>query len=625
MNKGVGGGETVCGEDLPPCQSRAAGDNERMFLRATTRRKDGKVHRYWSVVENRRVRGGRTVQKTLLYLGEISDRERAVWCRTMGRVQGEDRLVQLSLFPQDRQPPAALAAIQVRMDRLELSRPRQWGACWLALQLWEQLALDDFWGERLAPSREGTSWLSVLKTLVAYRLIDPGSEWRLHRLWFEQSAMADLLGEDFAIAQKDTLYRCLDKLVAHKEDLFSHLRQRWELLFGARYEVLLYDLTSTYFESAPPFGEHDKRRFGYSRDKRPDCVQVVVALVITPEGFPVAYEVLSGNTADTTTLSGFLKKIEERYGRLSRIWLMDRGIPTEAVLGQMRKSDPPIYYLVGTPKGRLTRYEARLAGLSWQQVRENVQVKLLPQDDELYVLARSGDRVAKERAMRRRQLKALWRRLGQLARMKLTRDQLLLKLGAARQLSPSAWRLVEVEVGGGREATLHYRLNKSKLRQALRHEGRYLLRTNLAGRQPEEFWQFYMQLVRIEEAFRKIKGDLAIRPVWHQLERRIEAHIFVTFLAYCLHLTLAQRLKGCAPGWTPRSALEQLGAMQLIDVKVPTADGRWLVMSRYTQPDKAQQLTLAMLKLQLPSQPPPKIYAQGLADKAGCGEDFCPG
>jgi len=595
-----------------------------MFLRATTRRKDGKLHRYWSVVENRRVRRGRFVQKTVLYLGEISDSQRALWCRTIDKLQGEERLVQLSLFPQDRQPPPTVPAVQVQMERLELSRPRQWGACWLALRLWEELGLDEFWGERLAPSREGTSWLSVLKTLVAYRLIDPGSEWRLHRLWFEQSAMAELLGEDFAIAQKDTLYRCLDKLIAHKEELFSHLRRRWELLFGARYEVLLYDLTSTYFESDPPLGQSDKRKFGYSRDKRSDCVQVVIALVITPEGFPVAYEVLSGNTADKTTLADFLKKIEERYGKASRLWLMDRGIPTEQTLEQMRASDPPAFYLVGTPKGRLSAYEAQLATLPWRQAREQVEVKLLEREGELYVLARSGNRVAKERAMRRRQLKALWQRLQQLAAMKLPREQLWLKLGAARQLSPSAWRLVQVKVEGERQATLRFGLNKTKLREVKRREGHYLLRTNLAGRTPEEFWGFYMQLVRVEQTFRNLKGDLAIRPIYHQLEARIEAHIFVTFLAYCLHVTLAQRLGASAPGWTPRSALEQLAAMQLIDVKVPTTDGRWLEMTRYTQPDKAQRLTLAMLKLKLPTQPPPQISARGLNEGGGCGEDFCP-
>lgn len=579
-----------------------------MFLRATARRKDGKIHRYWSVVENRRVSGGRTVQKTVLYLGEISDSQHAVWCRTIDALTGAERLRAVSFFPEDRRrAPSGVAAVGVQMDRLALSRPREWGACWLALKLWAELDLDGFWGSRLAPSREGTSWLNVLKTLVVYRLIDPGSEWRLHRLWFDCSAMADLLGEDFALAQKDTLYRCLDKLAAHKEALFSHLQGRWSRLFGARYEVLLYDLTSTYFESDPPFGEGDKRRFGYSRDKRPDCVQVVVALVITPEGFPVAYEVLAGNTADATTLGDFLKKIETRYGRLSRIWLMDRGIPTEAMLEAMRRSEPPVYYLVGTPKGRLSRYEAELARRPWRQVRERVAVKLLPQEGELYILARSGDRAAKERAMRRRQLKALWKRLGQLAAMTLARDPLLLKLGAARQPSPSAWRLVEVEVIDGSPATLAYRLNKAKLRQVRRREGRYLLRTNLAGAKPEAFWEFYMQLVQVEEAFRNLKGDLAIRPIYHQLESRIEAHIFVTFLAYCLHVTLTQRLKSYAPGWTARSALKELAGLQLLDVTVPTTDGRHLQMTRYTQPDKTQQLVLAMLKLQLPPQSPPTI------------------
>ena len=244
-----------------------------------------------------------------------------------------------------------------------------------------------------------------------HRLLDPGSEWRLHRVWFDQSAMSDLLGEDFSIAAKDTLYRCLDRLLEHKRELFSFLRERWEDLFGAKFDVLLYDLTSTYFESDPPFPEGDKRKFGYSRDKRSDCVQVVIALIVTPEGFPVAYEVLAGNTADNTTLGGFLQKIEDQYGKAGRIWIMDRGIPTEEVLAEMRACDPPIHYLVGTPKGRLSKLEADLLGLDWQLAREGVEVKLLPHTGELYVLARSRDRLAKERAMRRRQLKKLWARL----------------------------------------------------------------------------------------------------------------------------------------------------------------------------------------------------------------------
>ena len=276
----------------------------------------------------------------------------------------------------------------------------------------------------------------------AYRLLAPGSEWRLHREWFERSALADLLGEDFGLAEIHKLYRCHDRLLAHKQAVFDHLVGRWRDLFNVSFDVLLYDLTSTYFEADPPFPEGDKRRYGYSRDHRPDCVQVVIALVVTPEGLPLAYEVLPGNTADNTTLRGFLERIERQYGKARRIWLMDRGIPTEEVLAEMRAADPPVQYLVGTPKGRLTRLEKDLLAKPWQEARPGVQVKLLPQDGELYVFAQSRDRVAKERAMRRRQLKWLWARLKQIAAMKLTREELLMKLGAARSQAPTAWRLV---------------------------------------------------------------------------------------------------------------------------------------------------------------------------------------
>ncbi len=561
------------------------------------------------------------MQQTVLYLGEINDAQHASWCRTIETLDG-DRRVQLALFPADRQPPPACPAVQVQLDRLELARPRQWGACWLALELWRQLALDGFWVDRLPPSREGTRWLNVLKTLTVYRLLDPGSEWRLHRLWFDQSAMASLLGEDFGIAEKDTLYRCLDKLLAHKRALFTYLQARWVTLFDATYEVLLYDLTSTYFESDPPFPEADRRKFGHSRDRRSDCVQVVVALVITPAGFPLAYEVLAGNTADKTTLRGFLQRIEAQYGRASRIWLMDRGIPTEEVLADMRVSTPPVSYLVGTPRGRLTRLERQLTALPWQQARVGVEVKLLPQAGEVYVLAQSQARVHKERAMRRRQLKALWKRLHQLQRMALERDALLLKLGAAKQQAPSAWRLVEVQLPAGTEP-LRFALRKERLRQARRREGRYLLRTNLTAADPAQLWGFYLQLVHVEEAFRTLKGDLALRPIYHQRENRIEAHIFLAFLAYCLQVTLTQRLQPHATGLTPRAVLDQLRGIQMLDVRVPTTDGRWLHMARYTQPDKTQQLLLAQLGLQLPAQPPPRIGPREPSHIGSRGGDPC--
>ena len=275
--------------------------------------------------------------------------------------------------------------------------------------MWDRLDLDRFWGPRLTPSRQGTRWLDILKIQVCYRLIDPGSEWRLHRHWYEHSALRDLLGCDRAIAD-DTLYRCLDKLLAHKQDFFSFLRARWATLFDARFDVLLYDLTSTYFESDPP--HPDKRRFGYSRDKRSDCVQVVIALIVTPDGFPLAYEVMPGNTADQTTLAEFLEKIERQYGRSGRIWIMDRSIPTEETLASMREGDAPVRYPVGTPKGRLTRLEKAVLDLPWQEVRRSVDVKLLAEDGELYVLVCSEGRLLKERGMRRRRLKKLWRRLG---------------------------------------------------------------------------------------------------------------------------------------------------------------------------------------------------------------------
>jgi len=584
-----------------------------MFLRFSRRIKNGKAHRYWSIVENKRCAGGRVVQRQVLYLGELNDSQQEAWCRVIEAFD-EDKQSrrQIALFPHDRQLPqhAKDYGVQVRIDAMQLHRPRQWGACWLACQLYEQLELDRFWETRLPDSREGTSWQHILQTLVSYRLIDPGSEWRLHRLWFEQSAMADLLGEDFSLVEKNALYRCLDKLLEHKSALFSHLQTRWRDLFAATFDILLYDLTSTYFESDPPEDEEDKRRFGHSRDKRRDCVQVVIALIVTPAGFPLAYEVLPGNTADNTTLRAFLQKIEAQYGKAQRIWVMDRGIPTEQVLSEMRHSDPPVSYLVGTPKGRLTKLEKSLIGLPWQTVREGVDVKLLPKEQELYVLARSRSRIYKERAIRRRKLKWLWARLKELSAMDVSREELLMKLGAGRSKARAAWRLVDVKVDA-KKATFTYALNRKKLRIALRREGRYLLRTNLTGRDPAQLWQFYIQLTEIEAAFKNLKDDLELRPIYHQRIERIEAHIFVAFMAYCLHVTLRARLRPLAGGLTPRAVLDKFAAIQMLNVHFPTTDGRTLLLSRYTELNPDQKLLVRQLNLELPPQPPPRITAAG--------------
>jgi hypothetical protein len=582
-----------------------------MFLRCSIRKKDGKEHRYFSIVENKRVADGRVVQRHVLYLGEINSSQELAWRKSIevfedGRAQPST----LSLFPADRCKALIPdeSVVRVRLSELRLCHPRQWGACWLVVKLWRELELDRFWGECLSPSRKGTRWDQVLLVLVAYRLITPGSEWRLHRQWFGSSALGDLLGADFSLAESHKLYACHDLLLKHKQALFDHLVGRWRDLFNASFEVLLYDLTSTYFESNTPQDEDDKRRFGYSRDKRSDCVQVVIALIVTPQGFPLAYEVLAGNTSDKTTLREFLHKIEAQYGKAERIWLMDRGIPTQEVLQEMRQSNPPIKYLVGTPKGRLTRLEKQLLDKPWRSARPGVKVKLLAQQSELYVLARSNDRIAKERSMRRRQLKWLWARLKQLGAMTLTREDLLMKLGAAKQKTPSAWRLVQIGVAE-HKASFTYRLNREKLRSVRRREGQYLLRTNLTESDPAKLWSLYLQLVAVEEAFKNLKGDLAVRPIFHQNEKRVEAHIFVSFLAYCLHVTLTERLRTLAPGLTTRSVLEKFAAVQMIDVHLPTTDGRQIILTRTTQPEPELRLLLDKLKLELPPQPPPKISA----------------
>jgi transposase len=598
-----------------------------IFLRGHERRKDGKTNTYWSLVENRRCADGRVVQRHVLYLGKLTPAQELSWEKTAAQFDDKAHLGQVlpGLATERELQSKEAAAIAVHLKQFRIERPRQWGACWVALTVWNLLKLSEFWSSRLMPSREGTRWLNVLITLVIYRLLDPGSEWRVHRQWFEQSALGDLLGEDFGLAAKDNLYRCLDRLLAHREELFKYLRDRWRDQFDAKFDVLLYDLTSTYFESDPPFAQGDKRRFGYSRDKRPDCVQVVIALIVTPEGYPLAYEVLAGNTSDKTTLKQFLEKIEKLYGKANRVWVMDRGIPTEEVILEMQQADPQIRYLVGTPKGRLTRLEAELVNLPWQQARPSVRVKLLPKDKELYVFVESQDRLKKERAMRLRKLRALIKRLRELQNLKksLTRDQLLVAVGQAKEQAGRAFKLLDIQwPQEGQEVnatTFTFRLALDRYRQWYRREGRYLLRTNLTQTDPKLLWEYYLQLVAIEAAFRNLKDDLQIRPIFHQKEKRIEAHIFVAFLAYCLQVTLQAKLRQVAGGLTPRTLLEKFATMQMMDVFFPTEQpGKELLFRRYTQPDKDHQMLLAQLGWQLPEQPPPRISIKGqLLDEGG--------
>lgn len=595
-----------------------------MFLKESNRRKDGKDHRYYRIVENRRMNSGRHVQKTLLYLGEINDSQKASWTRTIDVIQGNDRR-QMSIFPSDRSIPAEVEnGVQLKIHEMELRRPRQWGACWLISAIWEKLGLNEFWESRLEPSRKGTDWRNVLQTLVSYRVIDPGSEWRLHRYWYEQSAMGDILGRGMELAAKDTLYRCHDKLLAHKEDLFKHLRRRWEDMFGSRFDVLLYDLTSTYFESN--LKHEDKRQYGYSRDKRGDCVQVVIGLVVTPNGLPLAYEVFPGNTQDKQTLRDMIRRISDRYGKAERVWIMDRGVPTEDVLEEMRKADIPIRYLVGTPRGRLTRYETELSMKDWRKVRDSVRIKYISADGETYILAESTGRRQKERGIRKRKVRKLLERLKELQGQKIDRDKLLRKVGAAEKDAGQFSRLLDIRIPDADEPinakTFYWKINREKYRRILCRDGCYLLRTNQTATDPADIWNQYMVLVEVEEAFRNLKGDLAIRPIYHKLEQRVEAHIFVSFIAYCLHVTLRNMVRNNAPGLTPRSIIEQMKTIQMIDVHIPTVDGRELKMSRYTKPEKTHQLLLAQLNMNLPPQPPPEISASSIKNQGAVVQTF---
>jgi len=584
-----------------------------MFLRSTLRKKDGKTHRYFSVVENRRLPGARSVQRTVLYLGEINDQQQAAWRKTLEVFDEDEQAYRtLSLFPDDREVPAdVLDSIQVKLSGLELRRPRTYGDCWLGCELWHQLRLDEFWQQHLPEAREAVSWEKVLQLLVVNNLVDPGSEFRLHRQWFVDSAMDELLETDFAVAAKDRLYRCLDRVLSHKQELFVWLKQKWADLFHSDFEVLLYDLTSTYFEGE--MEQNPKAKRGYSRDQRPDCLQLVIALVVTTDGLPLAYEVMKGNTSDRTTLPGFLKRIEDTYGKAQRVWVMDRGIPSEAILRDMRQPERQTFYLVGTPKSRVTQHEKQWLDLPWQKVRDSVAVKLYEHQGELYVLAKSGGRQAKEIAMRRKRLARLLRKLRVMRRSLPKRDQLLLRIGAAKKEAGRAFGFVQIQMPTAAQTvtrqTFRFQVDRAKLKAAEQRDGHYRLRSNLTGEDPAVLWTRYVQLTQIESVFRSLKSELSIRPIRHQLEHRADAHVLIAFLAYCLQITLKNRLLAHAPGLTASAVLEKLATIQMVEVWIPMVDGRWLVLPRYTQPEKDVQALLNQIRITLPTQPPPRIKA----------------
>jgi transposase len=569
------------------------------------------------------VADGQSAQRQLLYLGEINDSQEAAWRKSI-EVFDEDKQQcgQACLFPADRPiPPDELNGLSLVMSDIRLLRPRRFGDCWLGCQLWRELGLDRFWQQQLQDQRGTVPWEKVLQLLAINRLCRPASEWAVHRRWFLDSAMDELLDCDFAVAEKDRLYRCLDRVLAHKEALCQHLVQRWKTLFDARFDILLYDLTSTYFEGQSQ--QIPKARHGYSRDGRSNCRQVVIALVVTTDGLPIAYEVLAGNRTDKTTLALFLQKIQSMYGTARRVWIMDRGIPTEATLKQMREDQ--VAYLVGTPKSLLDRLEKDLLDKPWEQVHEGMKVKLLQQDGELYIQAASEARKNKENAMRRRKLKKLVRGLNRIRRgfkrRAISRDQVLRRVAVLRKEAGRVSSFLKIREPAPDElvsrSTFTAKLDEAAWNKAMDRDGQSLLRAHIpweqwpAGMQKQAavLWKWYMQLVRVEEAFKTLKGELNLRPIHHQLQKRVEAHILIAFLGYCLSSTLRMKLSTVAGGLTPGAVLASLSSIQMLEVQIPTADGRVVVMPRYTEPEAQQNLILEALKLTLPPQPPPRIRA----------------
>ena len=625
-----------------------------MFLRATKRKKDGKTHFYWSLVENVRV-GRRVFQRRALYLGELNDSQKAEWQRTVEAFDEKGNVRQLRLFPEDRAPEADDGGIvRICMDRLAVRNLRNWGEVWLGTALWDMLGLDGFWAARLPASRKGTDWLALLKAIVMYRFADPGSELQMHSNWLANTAVEELVGPG-ALTGRSTLYACLDRVMwpsaewkkprgerkgSYKDELLYFLRDRWAGLFGSTCDVVLFDLTSTYFEvDGTKALDSSLQCHGYSRDKRGDCLQVVVALVLTPDGFPLAYEVLPGNTSDRKAQMPFIRRLEERYGKIGSLWLMDCGVPTEETLKEMREGG--YKYLVGAPRGHLRAIGDKLDKAQWQEVQEGISVKVAKADParakddgghetetpgDTFVLTKSGARSLKETSMRAKKIRSAMKTLfaidARIGRSKwrkaetpdrgLSRDELLKRLAVAESKAGRAWKMIAISIPKEGEKvtpeTFRWHLDWDRIDEARANdEGTYLLRTNLPDCDPKTLWKKYMIQGEIEYAFRELKNDLGLRPVYHQLDDRIEAHIFTAFMALCLLQTLRAIAREHAPGLTPRQIIEKFKTVKMVDVVLPTTDGRVVTLPRYIEPKEDVAILLDRLALHLPEQPPPRI------------------
>jgi transposase len=589
-----------------------------MFLRPNRRSKDGKAHTYWSLVETVRTPDGPR-QRTLCYLGELNSSAQARWLKTIEVFNEQGEAQQLKLFPAHVEPPADDPQVaRVLLNKVRLERTRQFGACWLGLELWKRLELDRFFEEAVDKQEVDVPWSRIAAVLAINRLCAPGSELAIEERWYPSTALDDLLGIEEGKINDTRLYRCLDQILAHKTKLERHLKQRYGELFGAEFDVLLYDLTSTYVEGAAQ--KNPMMRRGYSRDHRSDCEQMVIALMVNSEGFPFSYETFDGNRADVSTMETILRMVERKYGKARRIWVFDRGIVSEENLAALGKRGGQ--YLVGTPRSQMKQFEQELLKDDWIQVRPEVEVKkvAIPQGEETYILCRTQGRQEKEKAIRSRFSSRMEDALQRLARTIETgrlkdRNKMERRLGRIQASHPQVNDLYEVAVRETPQGVrLHWAIKEDRrLWRGLR-EGAYLLRTNLQADTAEELWSRYMQLTEAEASFRALKSELSIRPLFHQKEPRVKAHVMVAFLGYALWVTLKHLLQrraaivpqasrsgvNNAQPLSAMKALALLSTLQSADIILPTTDAQEIRLRRITEPTAEQKSLLQQLGLGLP-------------------------
>jgi transposase len=574
-----------------------------MFLRSHQRRKDGKEHAYWSLVETTRTADGPR-QRTLCYLGELNSSAHAQWLKTVEVFNEQGETAQLKLFPSDAAVEDGPDVARVLVKKVRLERTRQFGSCYLGLELWRQLGLDVFFARHMDTDTADVPWSRVAAVLAINRLCDPGSELAVEQRWYPATALDDLLHIEDGKLNATRLYRCLDRLLPLKTKLEQHLKQRFGELFEAEFDVLLYDLTSTYVEGAAEANPMMRR--GYSRDHRPDCEQLVLALIVNNEGFPFSYEIFDGNRADVSTMEAILRTVERKHGKARRVWVFDRGIVSEENLTSIRRRGGQ--YLAGTPRSRMKEFEAELLKDDFEQVRPEVEVKqiAIPGGEETYVLCRTSGRKEKERAIRTRfadkiekSLKGLEKRIKE-GRLKdrYKMERYVGRIQAANPQAADLYTMSVVDTAEGARFEWSVKPEQQKWREA--REGAYMLRTNLTAESAGELWQKYMQLTEVEAAFRALKSELSIRPLFHQLEKRVKAHVLVAFLGYALLVTLKHLLKRRDCGCSPVQAIDSLSAIHSADIVLPTVDRREIRLRRITEPEAEQRMLLHALHIHLP-------------------------